>query len=428
MVKPSVLRRVFIFAYFMGALIYKLTHLFFRLSLRLAAPFNNRASAFVKGRKGIFEDLSKTFDKNTSPVVWFHCASLGEFEQGRPVMERFKTEHPEFKILLTFFSPSGFTVRKDYNGADFIFYLPVDTSRKARKFIDIVNPELAVFVKYEFWHYYIRTLKERNVPILSISSIFRPNQIYFSVFGSFYRKILHNITHFFVQNDTSKELLSKIGVENITIAGDTRFDRVHQICKSVEVKTTLQNFKDKSKLMVIGSCWPEDMNLLAPFINNHDLKFIIAPHEISESFLTNIEESIQKPSIRYSEFSQTGATESDILIIDNIGMLSSLYAYADFAYVGGAFGAGLHNILEPATFGLPILFGNKNYQKFNEAVDLIKLGSAFTVSDYNELKTAFENLSLDTNYELASMQSSNYVEQNTGGTDKIMAYIDQTLK
>ncbi len=412
----------------MGSIIYKLTHLFFRISLRFAVPFNKRASAFVKGRSGLFKDLSKTFKDNTAPIAWFHCASLGEFEQGRPVIERFKKEYPDYKILLTFFSPSGFTVRKDYQGADFIFYLPVDTSRKAQKFIKIVRPTLAVFVKYEFWHYYIRTLKEQEIPILSISSIFRPSQIYFSALGSFHRKILKNITYFFVQNDTSKELLNKIGIDNIMVAGDTRFDRVNEICQNIEVRQEFKDFKKESKLMVVGSCWPEDMHLLAPFINNHDLRFIIAPHEISESFMTSIEESIQKSSIRYSEFKKSHALEHDVLIIDNIGMLSSLYSYADFAYVGGAFGAGLHNILEPATFGLPILFGNKNYQKFNEAVDLIKLGSAFTVADYNQLKTTYEHLSLPDNYELASMQSSNYVEQNIGGTDKIMRYIDKILK
>ncbi|MEL7004369.1 MAG: glycosyltransferase N-terminal domain-containing protein [Bacteroidota bacterium] len=360
----------------MGSLIYKLTHLLFRLSLRIAAPFNEKASAFVKGRSDLFKELSETFANNSAPVIWFHCASLGEFEQGRPVIEHFKSEYPEFKILLTFFSPSGFTVRKDYDGADFVFYLPVDTSTKAKKFIRIVKPSVAIFVKYEFWHYYIRTLKENRVPILSISSIFRPSQIYFSILGGFHRKILKNISRFFVQNDKSQELLTKIGINNITVAGDTRFDRVYEICQKVQRTKELEEFKRPKKLMVVGSCWQEDMNIVSPFINHHDMRFIIAPHEIGESFLNAIEESIEKQCIRYSEFVKNGRTDCDILIIDNIGMLSSLYSYADYAYVGGAFGAGLHNILEPATFGLPIIFGNKNYSKFNEAQDLIKLGSA----------------------------------------------------
>jgi len=409
----------------MGSLIYKLTHLFFRLSLRLAAPFNEKASAFVKGRSDLFKELSNTFSNNLAPVAWFHCASLGEFEQGRPVIERFKSEHPEFKILLTFFSPSGFTVRKDYEGADFIFYLPVDTSKKAKRFIEIVKPDIAVFVKYEFWHYYIRTLKEKKVPVLSISSIFRPGQIYFSVLGSFHRRILKNISHFFVQNETSKDLLKQIGISNITVAGDTRFDRVYEICQRVKRTKELEEFRKPKKLMVIGSCWQEDMNILAPFINNHDMRFIVAPHEIGENFLKSIEENIEKSCVRYSEFVKTGNTDCDVIIIDNIGMLSSLYSYADLAYVGGSFGAGLHNILEPATFGLPILFGNKNYHKFKEAQDLIKLGSAFPVGDYNELKNKIEVLSLPSNYELASMQSANYVEQNIGGTDKIMKYLNE---
>lgn len=367
--------------------------------------------------------------ENQQPLVWVHCASLGEFEQGRPIMEGLRQHHPDVKILLTFFSPSGYEIRKRYEGADFIFYLPWDSPSNARKFMDIVKPKLAVFVKYEFWHFYLAELNHRNIPVISVSSIFRPDQIFFQWYGASYRQTLKNIDHFFVQNQPSVDLLRKLGITQVTLAGDTRFDRVHAITQQGARIEVAEKFKNNERLMVIGSMWAEDLEVLAPFINEHkqSLKFIVAPHELSESFLREIEQNLNARSIRYSQAKDSLETYS-VLIIDNIGMLSRLYRYGEYAFVGGAYGKGLHNILEAACVGIPIFFGNKNYEKFQEARELIMRGGAFAIADYAELKSNFEGMvNRPENYLLACEVTKAYVNENLGATKKILSYCQKIV-
>jgi 3-deoxy-D-manno-octulosonic-acid transferase len=395
----------------------------------IAAIFNAKAKQFVSGRNDLFKRLAVEFINPNHRWVWVHCASLGEFEQGRPLMEAIKQKYPTRKILLTFFSPSGYEVRKNYEGADAIFYLPWDTASNAKRFIDIVKPELVFFVKYEFWYHYSQQLKLKSIPLISVSCILRPDQIFFKSYGAFFRKILQNFDHFFVQNKETQDLLNSIGLKN-TLAGDTRFDRVMQIIQSATEIDIAKKFKSDQKLLVAGSCWQEDMEVLYPLINDnqYQLKFIIAPHEISEGFLSIIEKSLSVKSVRYSQ-AQNNVSEFSVLIIDNIGMLSKLYRYGEFAYVGGAFGAGLHNILEAACYGVPIFFGNKNYKKYQEATDLIMRGGAFEISGYSELKAKYELMNnMPESFLLACEVTRSYVQENLGATKKIMNYCSFILK
>lgn len=392
-----------------------------------ASLFHPKAKAFVTGRRKILQHVKSAFKGNTSPVVWLHCASLGEFEQGRPIVEAIKANYPAHKILLTFFSPSGFEVRKNFPLADFVFYLPWDTKANARQFVDAVNPALAIFIKYEFWLHYATTLKKRNIPLISVSSIFRSSQIFFQSYGSLHRKILRSFTWFFVQNYESIKLLESIKIKNVTRAGDTRFDRVRKIQKSNEGVPVVEAFKNNQKVFVVGSSWQEDLDVLLPFVNENRLKFIIAPHEVSEQSIRDIENALQVPYIRYSNASGKNLDDVSVLIIDNVGMLSKLYRYGEFAYVGGAFGKGLHNILEAASNGVPILFGNKNYEKFQEAVDLINRGGAFAISGYPDLKEKYEMLNIPESFLLACEVTRQYVEDNLGATDKIMEYCKPVL-
>jgi len=412
------------------SVIYNFILLFARSGYSLAGIFNTKAKAFSAGRRDIFKRLTAVLSSNTAPIIWVHCASLGEFEQGRPVIENLKVEFPHYKILLTFFSPSGFEVRKNYDQADYIFYLPWDTKKNASHFIDIVKPVMAIFVKYEFWYHYSTQLKKRNIPLLSVSSIFREDQLFFKRYGGFYRKILFNFTYFFVQNDESGKLLKSIKIQNFIKAGDTRFDRVNEMVKRSTELQAVSIFKGKDKIMVIGSCWPEDLEVLIPFINEnyHHIKFIIAPHEINESFISNLEQSLNAETIRYSKMLESAKVkEAQVLIIDNVGMLGRLYKYGEFAFIGGAFGKGLHNILEAACYGVPIFFGNKNYQKFQEAVDLINRGGAFEVADYPDFKTTYEQVNLPQTFLLACEVTRQYVEENLGATEKVMHYCRKLL-
>jgi len=412
----------------MGALFYKFFIFLYTTALRIAAIFNPKAKAFKEGRKNWRQNLLENFKGNKAPVVWFHCASLGEFEQGRPVIEAFKEEFPDFKVLLTFFSPSGYEVRSDYQHADYVFYLPIDTHSNARYFIHIAKPRLVLFVKYEFWHYYTKVLAKNKIPLLSISSIFRPSQIYFQWYGGFYKKILSKVEYFFVQDTSSKKLLKKAGISKVHVSGDTRFDRVWQIFEKRKELPTVSKFKDSRKTMVVGSCWPEDLNTLTSFINESNMKFIIAPHEIEEKFMKQLKNDFIRKTIRYSELDNVDPSEYSILIIDNIGMLSSLYRYGEFAYVGGGFGKGLHNILEPATFGIPIFFGNKNYEKFREANDLINLGGAYAVSGYDEFRFQFRIFSEPKTYDIASQINRDYVKNNVGASESIIKYSKELLE
>ncbi|MDH5366764.1 MAG: 3-deoxy-D-manno-octulosonic acid transferase [Cyclobacteriaceae bacterium] len=398
---------------------------FYNLISHLIAPFHNKANYFVLGRKNLLRKVENEILKNI-PIIWFHCASLGEFEQGRPIIESIKKRYPNYKILLTFFSPSGYELCKNYAYADYIYYLPIDTKSNARKWLDIINPKAVFFIKYEFWHNFINEIHQRNIPLFSVSSIFRKNQIFFKSYGDFNRDILSRFTHFFVQDKESQLLLEGIDIKKTTITGDTRFDRVNTIRQQTNTFAVVDAFKNGEKVFVIGSCWPEDMEVLAAFINQNEenIKFIIAPHEIYEMAVKRIENQIDKKTIRFSEATIENAKNSNVLIIDNMGMLSSLYQYGEYAYVGGAFGKGLHNILEAATFGLPVFFGNKNYSKFKEARDLIQLGGAYCVSDYHDLTQKFTNMNLN----IASTTAESYVQNNTGATKKILDYCEKYIQ
>jgi 3-deoxy-D-manno-octulosonic-acid transferase len=394
---------------------------------QVGALFHPKAKLFVAGRKGLIRKVKADFEKSVGKSVWIHCASLGEFEQGRPVMEAIRKEFPGIKVVLTFFSPSGFELRKNYAGADYIYYLPWDTKENARQFISAIKPSLAIFVKYEFWYNYSKFLHENNIPMISISSIFREDQLFFQSYGSFYRKILRYFSYFFVQNDASVKLLQSLNIQNVARAGDTRFDRVYQIVKQGEEINIAKKFKADQKVMVVGSCWPEDFDVLVPLINENRLKFIIAPHEISEPAIRDFERALQVKSIRYSEAVDQKLDDCIVLIIDNIGLLSRLYRYGEFAYVGGAFGKGLHNILEAACYGIPILFGDRNYSKFQEARDLINRGGAFEVSSYPDLKAKYEMLNIPESFLLACEVTKQYVVENLGATEKIMSYCRKVL-
>jgi 3-deoxy-D-manno-octulosonic-acid transferase len=397
----------------------------------LASFFNAKLALFVKGRRGLLHSMRHDFKANKNRVVWVHCASLGEFEQGRPLIEAIKNELTDTKILLTFFSPSGYEVKKKYAHADWVYYLPWDLPRNAKEFVSITKPSLAIFIKYEFWLHYTNELKRQNIPVISVASIFRENQLFFKPYGIFYRDILKKFSQFFVQNQTSVELLKSVGITNAKLTGDTRFDRVYEIVKKQEEILLVKKFKNTDTLLVAGSVWQEDMEVLTPFINDNRAKqkFVLAPHEISDSFLQRMEAQLQQKYIRYSQCANVPDLEDyTILIMDNIGMLSKLYKYGEFAFVGGAFGKGLHNVLEAACYGIPIFFGNKNFRKFQEAVDLINCGGAFEVSDYSDFLAKYEMVTIPENFMLACEVTRAYVEENLGATEKIMTYCRKILK
>ena len=399
-----------------------------KLLAKVVALFNPKARLLIQGQNKLIQKITDAFATNHFSVIWVHCASLGEFEQGRPVIEELRKLYPTHKILLTFFSPSGYEIRKTYSQADWVFYLPWDTASNARQLMDAVKPVLAIFVKYEFWFHYTHELKKRNIPLLSISAIFRGEQLFFKSYGKFYRTILSGFTHFFVQNEESVKLLRSIDIQNATLAGDTRFDRVKSLVnQSGEIEIAKQ-FKDGQKVFVIGSCWPEDLEVLSEFINekSSQLKFIIAPHDVTESFIISIERALNVTSVRFSQ-PEEKIKDASVLIIDNVGMLSRLYRYGEFAYVGGAFGKGLHNILEPACYGIPIFFGNKNYKKFQEAVDLINRGGAFVVNDCQDLKEKYELVNTPQTFLLACDVTKQYVEEKLGATKKIIDYCSSQL-
>ena len=413
----------------MSGFLYQISIRIFIVGAKVFALFNSKARAFLAGRKTLFTDVKKAMQANTAPVIWIHCASLGEFEQGRPVLDKLKASNPNHKILLSFFSPSGYEVRKKYPAADWVFYIPFDLPKHARLWVNLTKPALAIFVKYEFWPNILAELKKKAVPVVSISSIFRPDQIYFTNYGGLMREALRHVQHFFVQNDRSARLLTGIGINHVTVSGDTRFDRVYQITQSTEAIPIAKSFKDGQKCFVVGSCWHQDLEVLAHFINAERgrLKFIIAPHEISEAFIDQIVQSLEVTCVRYSH-AESNWADADVLIIDNMGLLSKLYRYGEFAWVGGAYGKGLHNILEAACYGIPVFFGNKNYDRFQEAVDLIDQGGAFAIADFVELKQQYESiLALPENYIVACNASKNYVEMNLGATDKIVKYCQSLL-
>lgn len=382
-----------------------------------------------------------------APTLWFHAASLGEFEQGRPVIEAVRKQYPKAKLVLTFFSPSGYEIRKDYDQVDLVCYLPADTPANVKQFLDTIRPDMALFIKYEFWYNYLHELKNRQIPTILFSAIFRPNQLFFKWYGDFYRQILFCFDHVLVQNHESEELLKSIDYPHTILAGDTRLDRVAHIAAQAKSYPEIEAFKGETPLLIVGSAWPDDMEVLIPFLNqfSRPLKVIIAPHEINIEQIQKWQAQLQKTSLRFTVYSlqfTAGKEEREntfdtthsslltphYLFLDTIGMLSSIYRYADFAYIGGAYGDGLHNILEPAVFGMPIFFGQPHYKKFQEAHDLLHFGGATTIANTPELEHAFTKVY--DNQELRQQKAKiclRYVKQNAGATEKVMDVIKNSL-
>lgn len=386
--------------------------------LHLFSPFNKKIKTMLKGEKECFDKL-KSISQNDK-IAWFHCASLGEFEQGRPLLEEVKKHFPQHKILLSFYSPSGYEAKKDYSLADYIVYLPNDTRKNAKKFVSIVNPDLIFFIKYEFWYNYILELKGRR--LFQVSLILRENQYFFTWYGKWFAKQLKNFEHFFVQNQQTATLLNKIGYKNITISGDTRFDRVMTIANNAKSFQDIEKFcQGDKKIILAGSSWLADEKIIEKAIKNLDIKLIIAPHIVEQSHINEIQELFPQ-AILYSELAEN-KKESNILIINCIGILSNLYQYCDIAYIGGGFGVGIHNTLEAATFGKPICFGT-NYQKFQEAIDLINLKAAYSISNEEELKEILSSLLSDKEkYEKSATASKNYVQEKVGACKKIIEHL-----
>ncbi len=400
--------------------LYSFGIILYEIAIKAFSIFNKKAAQFVSGRQNIFQQLKILIAENKN-IIWIHCASVGEFEQGRPLIELIKAKQPHYKILLTFFSPSGYELRKNYDKADFISYLPIDTLSNARKFVSIANPVFAIFVKYEFWQNYLYTLKQKQIPVYSISSIFRQEQIFFKPYGKWFLKGLKSVEHFFVQDKNSAQILNSVGINAVSVTGDTRFDRVAQIAAAKKNFSHIERFASNSTVLIAGSTWQADEDILIEFINStkHNLKYIIAPHEIHETKIERLKNAVNVPCIKYSEIEKLDVSVHKVLIINNIGMLSSLYQYGNLAYIGGGFGSGIHNILEAATFSIPVVFG-PNHKKFKEAVDLKTAGGAFSINNFHEF-----NLLMNTFFETADLVKNsgkiagNYVKTNTGGTEKI---------
>ncbi|MEM6843591.1 MAG: glycosyltransferase N-terminal domain-containing protein [Bacteroidota bacterium] len=402
-----------------------------KLGLYLSIPFSRKNRKFLQGRKGVFKKLEAFASiRKEKPCFWFHCASLGEFEQGRPVIEALKEKYPDACIILTFFSPSGYEVRKDYELADLVCYLPLDGYFNARRFVKLVRPTVAIFIRYEFWYGYLNALQRQNIPSVSVSTLLRTDTVAFRWYGGFYRRMLRLITHYFVQDELTGKLLENIGIRSTTLAGDTRFDRVAALCHQAETIELVEEFKGDEKVMVIGSNWRPDTELLLPFIQEfeEEMKFIIAPHNIEEEHLQYIEEGLPYKTVRYSQAKENTISNYRALLIDNVGMLTSLYRYGSYAYVGGAFGKSLHNILEPATFGMPLFFGNRSYQHVREANDLLKLKGAVTVNDTKDLRYKFLTVWNDEEKQQQVVEiCQNYVQTHTGATKKVVGYLERYL-
>ncbi len=397
----------------------------YALSVEIASFFNRKARMTRIGQWYTNGTLRKKIDRNAK-YIWFHAASLGEFEQGRPMIEIIRKRYPEYKILLTFFSPSGYEVRKNYDGADVICYLPFDTPYKVRKFLNLANPAIAVFIKYEFWLNYLTELKRRGIKTYLISAIFRPNQLFFKWYGKWYRKALECFEILFVQDEDSKKLLTGYGINNVEVCGDTRFDRVLEIQQNARLLPEVETFvRGDSPILIIGSSWPEDEEIIIPYFNTHpEMKLIIAPHEIHREHLLYIQSLLNRPSIRLSESCEESLLTNDCLIIDSFGLLSSIYRYGDIAYIGGGFGGGIHNTLEAAVYGIPVIFGPK-YHKFKEAKNLIACGGGFSVDNANAFTNRMDHFISDpVSRRKAGTAAGDFVHQNTGATEKILSFFN----
>ena len=404
-------------------MIYNLAMYILELGVKLAALFSDKPAKMVKGYREVFDLLQRKIDRNAQ-YIWFHAASLGEFEQGRPLIERIRKEYPQYKILQTFFSPSGYEVRKNYDGADIVCYLPIDTPGNVKKFVDLVNPCMVFFVKYEFWQNYLNTLYKRGIPVYSVSSIFRPGQIFFRWYGKSYQRVLKTFAHLFVQNEESKTLLAGIGVNHTTVVGDTRFDRVLDICAAAKQLPLVQKFKGDALTFVAGSSWGPDEDIFIPYFNAHpEMKLIIAPHVVSDGHLKEIESKLQRSCIRYTQATEENVEQADCLIIDCYGLLSSIYRYGEISYIGGGFGVGIHNVLEAAVYGIPVIFGPNN-KKFREAQHLLANKGGFEIQGSENFEQLMNKFLNDEAYlKQSGKAAGDYVKGNAGAMELIMNHV-----
>ena len=406
-------------------MLYDLAIALYDIAVHLAAPFSRKPRKMMKGHWIAYEILRQRLDKDVR-YIWFHAASLGEFEQGRPLIEAIRARYPEYGILLTFFSPSGYEVRRNYRGADVVCYLPFDKPRNVRKFLDIANPCMAFFIKYEFWKNYLDELRKRQIPVYSVSSIFRRGQIFFKWYGGTYRRVLHDFDHLFVQNELSKRFLAKIGIEHVTVVGDTRFDRVLQIRDEAKDLPLAKAFSEGAKaVLVAGSSWQPDEDLLISYFNCHpELKLVLAPHVVSEDHLREIEGKLARPSVRYMQAAAEDVAAADCLIVDCYGLLSSIYRYGQMAYVGGGFGVGIHNVPEAAVYGIPVVIGPNN-RKFREAQDLLREGGCLEVTDAESFRRVMDRLLSDADFLRESGRiAGEYIARNAGAADAIFAAVE----
>ncbi len=401
-------------------MIYNLAMYILELGVKLAALFSDKPAKMVKGHREVFDLLKSKIDRNAR-YIWFHAASLGEFEQGRPLIERIRKEYPQYKILQTFFSPSGYEVRKNYDGADIVCYLPIDTPSNVKKFVDLVNPCMVFFVKYEFWQNYLNTLYKKGIPVYSVSSIFRPGQIFFRWYGKSYQQVLKTFAHLFVQNEESKNLLAGIGVNHTTVVGDTRFDRVLDICAAAKQLPLVQKFKGDALTFVAGSSWGPDEDIFIKYFNAHpEMKLIIAPHVVNDGHLKEIESKLQRSYVRYTQVTEENVEKADCLIIDCYGLLSSIYRYGEISYIGGGFGVGIHNVLEAAVYGIPVIFGPNN-KKFREAQHLLANKGGFEINGYEDFELLMNKFLTDEAYlQQSGNAAGDYVKGNAGAMEKIM--------
>jgi len=402
-------------------MLYRVATSFYFFVIKIVAIKNSKAKAFLAGRKQLFEKLSAN-QKDIKNCIWFHCASFGEFEQARPLIELIKSNHPTEKILLTFFSPSGYEIKKDYPLAEYVSYLPTDTQKNAKQFLKLVQPKLVIFVKYEWWYFILKEIHQANIPLHNIASIFSKQQVFFKFYGGLHRKMLSFYNTLFVQNEDSKTLLNKIKINNVKVAGDTRFDTVYKNLAQKKSLSLIEQFKAGKKLIIGGSTYKTEDEFLIQAINNNlidDCKYIIVPHDIDKDYCINLKQNIKAKTILYSEISDQNLANYSALIIDSVGMLSNLYQYAEIALIGGGFNKGIHNILETVVFGVPVLFGPK-YEKAKEAKDLIELELASSINNYNDFSTVVKHLLKDEKrYHLTKNQLQNYVNRNIGVTQKI---------
>ena len=393
------------------------------LAVKIVSLFDKKVRLMVKGHAQVFRILRQQI-KDDEKYIWFHAASLGEFEQGRPLIERIRKQYPQYKILLTFFSPSGYEVRKNYQGADVICYLPFDTPTNVHRFMKLAHPCMAFFIKYEFWQNYLKALQHRHIPVYSVSSIFRKEQVFFRWYGGRYYKVLTRFTHLFVQNEVSQQLLATLNIHNVTVVGDTRFDRVVEIMQQAKQLPLVEAFKQDHLVFVAGSSWPPDEEIFIEYFNRHpELKLIIAPHVIGENHLTEIIGRLKRPYVRYTQATEENVKQADCLIIDCFGLLSSIYRYGEIAYVGGGFGVGIHNVLEAAVFGIPVMFGPNN-KRFQEAQQLLQLQGSFEIQGTDDFNALMDKFLTNTDFRLETgRKAGHYVNGNAGAADKVMSMV-----